>query len=46
MGLTMPLEKFEEDIFDDSKKLSAKKRQAIFKRLKELEEKKIILHSF
>jgi len=46
MWLTMPLEKFEEDIFDDSKKLSAKKREAIFERLKELEDKKIILHSF
>ena len=44
--LTMPLENFKENIFNDSKKLTAKKREAIFERLKEVENKKIILHSF
>ncbi len=44
--LTLPLEKVEEYIFDDSKKLTEKKREIIFKKLKIFEQENKILHSF
>lgn len=44
--LTLPLEKIEENIFDDSKKLTERKRNIIFEQLKIFEKENKILYSF
>ena len=46
VGLTLPLGSFDTSVFDDSKKLSEKKREKLFEYIQQLEKEEKMLHSF
>ena len=46
VGLTLPLGSFDTSVFDDSKKLSEKKKDKLFEHIEQLEKEGKMLHSF
>jgi len=46
VGLILPLSSFDTSVFDDSKKLSEKKRDKLFEYIEQLEKEEKMLHSF